>query len=218
VKLALFDLDGTLYSSRRILPDAYAEGIEDFNQSHPNSVAVPTESEIFSQVGNPVDTIYRNLFPDLTAGCRHDLQQAIFSSLLTKITEGKGKLFDGVTEVLETLASDRPLAIVTNAQTRYMNAVMETHDLEQYFQAWLCNDDAPNGNKSELVEAHLNRFSTAPENTLLVGDRDSDRKAAETHDVNFIGCRYGYGPNDFPSSVTSLNSITELPDAIRNLS
>ncbi len=217
MKLVLFDLDGTLYTPREILPEAYAEGVRQFNQRHEAPVTVPGESEIFSQVGNPVETTYRNLFPDVSGGERQDLRRLIFSSLLEKIENGEGALFEGVKEVLETLRKDSTLAIVTNAQTRYMNSVVETHDLQPYFRSWLCNDDAPSGKKSELVKVHLERFKVPPEDAVLVGDRESDRRAAATHNVWFVGTRYGYGNASFPTSVETIESITDLPNKISDL-
>lgn len=217
MNLILFDLDGTLYSSRSILPTAYAEGIDRFNQEQDRSVPVPPDEEIFDQVGNPVDEIYENLFPDLTDGERPRLQQSIFSALLCRIRRGEGRLFEGVESVLETLGDRRPLGVVTNAQTEYMNSVLETHDLDRHFESTLCNDDAPNGEKSEIVEMQLRKFDVSPRDALLVGDRESDRDAAEEHGVHFIGCTFGYGRESLFEGEPTVGAFTELPDRIRTL-
>lgn len=217
MNLILFDLDGTLYSSREILPTAYAEGIERFNEQHSRSVPVPADEEIFDQVGNPVNEIYENLFPNLSDEERPQLQESIFSVLLDRIQRGEGRLFEGVQSVLETLGEHRPLGVVTNAQTQYMNSVLETHDLDRHFEQTLCNDDAPNGEKSEIVEMQLRKFDVSPRDALLVGDRESDRLAARTHGLHFIGCDFGYGRESLFEGETTVGAFTELPDRIRTL-
>lgn len=214
MNLILFDLDGTLYSSRNILPTAYAEGIERFNQEHNRSVAVPSDDEIFDQVGNPVNEIYENLFPTVSDEERPRLQKSIFSALLRRIRQGEGGVFDGVHSVLKKLGRQRPLGIVTNAQTEYMNSVLRTHNLEDSFEKVLCNNDAPNRKKSELVDQQLRNFEVDPRKTLLVGDRASDRKAADAHGVHFVGCTFGYGSPSLFDGIRTIESFGELPEVV----
>lgn len=215
MNLILFDLDGTLYSSREILPTAYQQGIKVFNESQDrHEVDVPTEEQIFNQVGKPVDEIYANLFPGVDEDLRSDLQRSIFSTLLEKIQNRQGRLYEGVKDVLNRLNSKRKLCMITNAQQAYMEAVVDAHSLEPFFMAQLCNDDAPNGKKSQNVDALLNQFGASPSDTLLVGDRASDRKAAEKHDVQFVGCEYGYGRKELFSDTNSIERFTELLDTI----
>lgn len=210
--LLLFDLDGTLYSSRGILPAAYRQGIREFNRDFEPDVDVPTEEEIFDQVGKPAPEIYENLFPALTAEQSAELQKRIFGALLERIKNREGRLYDGVQSGLETLAKRYPIGLVTNAQTAYMEAVLETHDLRQYFGRTLCHDDAPNGRKAELVEMTLRHFGMSESESLMIGDRRSDYEAAETHGVPFIHCGYGYGNHDdFPES-PRIESFGELLD------
>ncbi len=210
MNLILFDLDGTLYSSRDILPDAYRTGIEVFNQKQNQSVEVPGDDAIFNQVGKPPDDIYENLFPELSVEDRPVLQQEIFTDLLRRIQDGEGTLYEGTRDVLAELSKSRSIGLVTNAQTKYMKNVLSTHDLKDFFGLTLCNDDAPNGRKEEIVAQQLEHFEVPKSRTVLVGDRISDRRAAETHDIEFIGCRFGYGSPDVFKNVPSLNALPEL--------
>lgn len=218
MKLILFDLDGTLYSSKTILPTSYREGIEEFNQNNSPSVNIPDDETIFDQVGKPADQIYEDLWPELNDAQRIKLQQSIFSNLLKLIQDKKGNLYEGVRTILDQLYPDHTLTVVTNAQTRYMNAVLENHNLTQFFDSYLCNDDAPTGKKSELVAEQLENFSLKPEESLLVGDRESDRNAARQHGLTFVGCTYGYGNEGLFQDEATLQKFEDLPDIIRELS
>lgn len=212
MSLLLFDLDGTLYSSRGILPDAYRLGINQFNEEFDPDVDVPSDEAIFDQVGKPAPEIYRNLFPDLDDRETSALQDRIFSALLERIKRKDGELYDGVREVLDRLADSFDLGLVTNAQTAYMEAALKAHDLDQYFGKTLCHDDAPEGRKSELVAEMLEFFDGRPETTRMIGDRQSDYEAANKHDVPFIHCTYGYGSDDsFPGS-QRIKAFGELLD------
>lgn len=210
MNLILFDLDGTLYSSRGILPDAYRAGIRAFNEKYEADVQVPSDKAIFNQVGNPADEIYNNLFSGLTAGDRGRLQKKIFSDLLRRIRNAEGELYEGTSSVLSELTRSHNLGLVTNAQTEYMEAVLETHDLNQYFGRTLCNDDAPNGTKGEIVAQQLEHFGVNGADGLMVGDRTSDREAARKHELTFVGCRFGYGSADLFEDVSTINTLPEL--------
>lgn len=210
--LILFDLDGTLYSSRNILPKAYEDGITEFNQTTDSStVQVPSDKEIFDQVGKPVEEIYGTLFPELDFSAVERLRRAIVSNLLRLIREKEGRLYEGIPEVLDQLRTNRLMGLVTNAETPYMKAVLESHNLDRYFEICLCYDDAPNGKKSELVRMVLNKFDTIPQRTLLFGDRSSDLNAARTNETQFVGCEYGYGKPDGFNSVRSIGHPQEIP-------
>lgn len=214
MELLLFDLDGTLYSSRGILPSAYRQGIEEFNRNFEADVEVPSDAEIFNQVGKPAPQIYENLFPALDANEASELQQRIFGALLERIKNREGELYDGVRSGLAQLAKRHPLALVTNAQTAYMEAVLETHDLRQFFGKTLCHDNAPNGRKAELVEMTLGDFEVSGSEGCMIGDRTSDYEAARAHQVPFIHCAYGYGSSDsFPES-PRIESFGELLDGV----
>jgi phosphoglycolate phosphatase len=214
VNLILFDLDGTLYSSRSILPDAYRAGIESFNEAFDRDVEVPANGMIFDQVGDPVDEIYENLFPELSPTDRNRLQQKIFSELLQRIRQAEGELYDGTRRVLSKLSRSYHLGLVTNAQTEYMKNVLQTHALDRFFERTLCNDDAPNGTKSEIVGQQLKYFRVAGEEALMVGDRSSDRRAARKNGLTFVGCQFGYGSSDLFEQAPDIDSLPELLDQI----
>lgn len=208
--LLLFDLDGTLYSSRGILPDAYREGIKTYNRDFNASLEVPSDSAIFNQVGKPAPEIYENLFPQLDSSQSAQLQERIFSALLERIQSGNGRLYPGVESVLERLSEDYRLGLVTNAQTRYMESVLKTHGLDDYFQERLCHDDAPNGRKSELVKMSLERFRKPPQKSRMIGDRQSDYRAASRNNVSFIHCVYGYGNPETTPDSPRVERLSEL--------
>lgn len=213
MKLVLFDLDGTLYDARDILPPAYRRGIRALNESTGQSLDVPGESTILDQVGTPADEIFDNLFPELPPDHRALLQREIVSALQAFIRNREGRLMEATHEVLGELNQRTTLALVTNARPSYMNAVVQTHDLGSYFACTYCVEDAPDREKSTLVERVLREQDQTPGKALMVGDRTSDREAARAHGVRFLGCEYGYGK---PGETAGEETIASLRDLLEH--
>ncbi len=209
IKGIFFDLDGTLYLSTPILHSAYAEGIKSYNEASGREVRIPTEREVLEQVGNPVDKIYANLFPDLAPAERDKMTRRIVSTLLKKIKRRGGRLIEGVPAVLDQLNSKYSLALVTNAQKAYMDAVVETYELGKYFSSMICAGEIETNDKADLIEISLNRLGLKAKEVVMIGDRLSDRKAAEQAGTGFIGCSFGHGSDDLIGEI-KVDSLKEI--------
>ncbi len=209
IKGIFFDLDGTLYLSTPILHSAYAEGIESYNEASGRGVRIPTEQEVLEQVGNPVEEIYANLFPELVPEERDKMTRRIVSNLLKKINSRGGRLVEGIPAVLDQLSSKYSLALVTNAQKAYMDAVVETYELGKYFSSMICAGEIETNDKARLIEISLKRLDLEAEEVVMVGDRISDRKAAEQAGTGFIGCSFGHG-SDGSIGELKVDSLKEI--------
>lgn len=211
--LVLFDLDGTLYRSTSILPTAYQDGIKRFNDEYGRSIAVPDEEAILAEVGNPAEQIYRNLFPELESEHQSTLSQLVLDRLAELIRDGGGELIEGVPEVLGDLSGRYDMGLVTNARVKYMDAVVETHNLEQYFDNLKCIGMVESDQKVTLVNDMLEYFGRPAEGTVMIGDRRSDYDAATGAGTRFIGCQFGYSPEkEFPDD----HVIDEFPELLNH--
>lgn len=211
-ELVLFDLDGTLYRSTSILPEAYREGIGQFVEESNKELEVPDEDAILAEVGNPAQEIYRNLFPSLSPEEQETLGLKVLHGLADLIRDGGGQLIEGVPEVLEQLKKRFRMGLVTNARVAYMEAVVETYNLEQYFERLRCIEMVDSNEKATLVRGMLDYFDTDPTRTVVIGDRKSDYDAAMETGTRFIGCRFGYSPEkEFPDD-NVIDTFAELLD------
>lgn len=210
LELILFDLDGTLYKSTEILPRSYRQGIERFLETQNIDCEVPSEEQILNQIGNPADEIYENLFPQLTSTQCKQLSREIVDELTELIRKGNGSLITGVPEVLGQLQKHYPLGLVTNARIDYMDAVVETYQLDQYFFRMKCIEMVESNKKARLVQDMLENAGVSAEETVLVGDRKSDYDAAQEMGTGFIGCEFGYSSRgEFPQAET-IHEFREL--------
>lgn len=210
LKLILFDLDGTLYHSTPLLHEAYSRAVERYRKRTGHDLHPPDEEEIFSRVGKPVDEFYPRLFPDLGGSELEELKGMILEEQVDSISGGKGILTAGAHEVLRVLRSAFRMGLVTNARRPYMETVLETHELADYFERARCIGDVEGNKKSILVRGMLEAFGTAPERTLLIGDRASDCRAARDTGSRFIGCHFGFGEADEFDGAPRLRRLTQL--------
>ncbi len=216
IKGLFFDLDGTLYLSTPILHSCYAEGIKNFNREQNQDVRIPTEKEVLAQVGNPVEEIYTNLFPNVDDDLFQPLSENIVSTLLQKIRTKQGKLVEGVQQVLEKLKTDYRLGLVTNAQRAYLETVAETHGLDEYFARMICIEEIDSNDKADLIKIILADYGLKPKEVMMVGDRSSDLNAARTAGTGFVGCLYGHG--DLAGKYPVLDEFRDLPALLAEIS
>lgn len=219
----VFDLDGTLFTSEAILCDAYRESIDSLNDRRGTAYVAPGVEKILAQVGRPVWEIFRALFPEMTDDERREAADGVLARLDTLIRAGRGRLYDGVKEMLAECASEFDLYLVSNCRRIYLAAVAETYELAPSFVDIRCNEDEPALGKKGILKRWIDSCST--ENAVrgvMIGDRFSDGEAAEYAGIPWIGCRYGYAvddraTNELNSATLVVGSVEEIFSAVRNI-
>jgi phosphoglycolate phosphatase len=213
-----FDLDGTLYSSEAILGPAYADAVAEANAEWGTNYRVPTTPEILAQVGRPVREIMRRLYPTMPADHIEAFSTRSLDQLVRRIRNRGGFVFAGVSEMLEQLADrGHPLLLVSNCRRPYLEAILETFALGKFFEAAVCNEDAPELGKSGLLVQIL-----AGRTGVMVGDRASDGEAARHARIPWIGCRYGHAGAEAVGAELDgadgiAGSVGEIPKLVESL-
>jgi phosphoglycolate phosphatase len=196
--LIAFDLDGVIYSSEPFLGEAYREAIARVNAQRPGSFPrVPSTREILDHVGWPVPVILNRLFPQIDPEAVRLLYSATLTVICAHMAQGEGILFGGVAATLTRLRhAGLRLAIASNGRRQYVETVLTTHRIAQYFEELVSVGDAGIEGKGDVLRALLLRNGVGPSETIMVGDRDSDVEAAAAVGCHFIGCDYGHGYRD----------------------
>ncbi len=212
----VFDLDGTLYTSETILGPAYEAVITDRNRAWGMSYRVPTAAEVLAYVGRPGREIITKLFPDLAPERVTETSDRILVELVALIRKGGGRVFEGVHETLAGIkGGGAELSIVSNCRRSYLEAILETFALKEYFREAWCNEDAPELGKNGLLVRVL-----AGRKGVMIGDRASDGVAARGAGVPWIGCAFGHSaPDDaeLAGADAVIRDFTDLPEALARL-
>lgn len=206
VNLIIFDMDGTILPS---LPPVY-ESIK----------------RAFAKLGWPVTFSPEEInqfFGVTTASARGGLYEFITppdSHLsIPEVREKVRREYEGTFRdmaqtypaVKETLATLRKrgykLAQYTNASTMYLNIVMSTLDIRDYFDYIECIQDN-NLTKPELVRKIKQKFGGLT--AAVVGDRVHDVEAAWETGSLAIGALYGYGGEEPARADITINKFDDL--------
>ncbi|MCP4180498.1 MAG: HAD hydrolase-like protein, partial [bacterium] len=168
-------------------------------------------------LGLPVTQIFGKLFPQLDKKEALQLNDYCTRSLVYQIRLGGGYLFDGVKAVLNDLnKSGYKMLVASNGRQEYVEAILETYDIIKYFmkkQAYL-NDEFKD--KTDIVRYYIDNI-VKEDIIIMIGDRFTDREAAEKNDIPFSGCTFGHSEDKELQGVKYLaDSFKDIPGIIKN--
>lgn len=160
-------------------------------------------------------------FEQLVAAAGLEADPVVMADAFVAGLGGHGDLYPGVRSVLETLAVQASLALVTNGLSEVQRARIERLDLGRYFDAVVISSEVGAAKPStEIFELAFELLgSPAKESTLMVGDSlTSDIQGG----INFgiATCWYnpshrGAGDSDhFDAPDFEIDSLDRLPDII----
>ncbi len=183
VLLLIFDLDGTLYRTESSFVRTMRRIYADRGLPHPGDAA------ILGMVGETFDTFLDWLLSQGFDGGRERLQEEIARAEMTAIRE-HGELYAGVPGTLRELRRRGCLlALCTNGDRRYVDAVLTRGRIAEFFSA-LSTLERGGRTKSERVGDLVREFRLPQ--AVVVGDRTHDLEAARANGCPMVGAAYGY--------------------------
>ena len=206
IKLIIFDMDGTILPS--LLPfyesikRAFAKlgwpvtfGPEEINRFFGVSVASTKGS------------VYEFITPPHSHISIEEVRERVRAEN-AEVFQEMAQTYPGVQETLKTLRQrGYKLAQYTNASTSYLNVIMSSLRLRDYFDYVECIEDN-HVTKSELVKKIRERFGGAK--AAVVGDRIHDIEAARENDCLSIGVLFGYGGKEPEQADLTINKFDDL--------
>jgi len=110
------------------------------------------------------------------------------------------------------------LGCVTNKAAEFTLPILRDLGIQDYFEVTICGDDTPRKKPDPLpLLTAAERMSMKPENSMMLGDSQSDVKAARAAGFQIICMSYGYNHGEDihsydPDAV--IDSFTELKQYI----
>lgn len=188
--LVVFDLDGTLIDSARDLAGALNQTLD---RLRPGTPALPLE-DVRAMIGDgALKLITRALRAVGLPDPPQDALPVFLECYRARLLE-ETRLYPGVAEVLEALASRR-LAVLTNKPGDLSRAILEGLGVAQRFEWVYGGGDLP-AKKPDPVGLHrlLAESGLSPEQAVMVGDSAIDVRTGRAAGVRTIGVRYGFDP------------------------
>lgn len=223
--LFVFDLDGTLIDSRRDLADA-ANALLEERGGAPLQV-----DTIARMVGEGAALLVRRALT--AAGLDPDSPDALprFLELYDDRLLTHTRLYDGVRQALEALATNTPLAVLTNKPARATLTILDGLGVAHFFK-WIVGGDGPLPRKPNpaALQELMKRADTAPSQTVMIGDSPIDLSTARAAGTRVCLVRYGFGfvssahdlgrddllvdrPSDLVPLLRSISKASPIPDS-----
>lgn len=187
IRLAVFDLDGTLVNSLADLAAASNYGLRTLGfPEH------PTEQFRYF-VGNGVRKLCERVLPE-DAQDYADRQHALFSEYYNAHYADETRPYPGITELLPRLKDAGILLAVASNKTE----VFTRKIVEHFFGTALFDlvsgkiEGRPVKPDPAILQAAMQQFGTAPRETVMIGDSNVDIRTAKAACTHSIGCLWGF--------------------------
>ncbi|NOQ30606.1 MAG: HAD-IA family hydrolase [Helicobacteraceae bacterium] len=138
-----------------------------------------------------------------------DRQSKYFEEYYTKNYANQIKLYDGITNLLESLKDHYSFSIATNAATKYGVMMVEHLNIAHYFDEVIGADKVTQGKPNpEMILKLMQTQNYKKESTLLIGDSQKDIMAAKSADLEYIVVNWGFSNHD--NALTDVNELLKL--------
>ena len=187
IRLAVFDLDGTLVNSLADLAAASNYGLRTLGfPEH------PTEQFRYF-VGNGVRKLCERVLPE-DAKEYVDRQYALFSEYYNTHYADKTRPYPGIEALLLRLKGEGMRLAVASNKTESFTREIVTHffgtDLFDLVSGKI--DGRPVKPDPAILQAVMQQLGTAPEETVMIGDSNVDVRTALAAGTHSIGCVWGF--------------------------
>ena len=200
----LFDLDGTLWDSSAECTDAWNTVIRE----QTNRTEQFTVDDMHNFMGRTMEAIAALMFPSLPEAERLHILDLCTAHEHAFLRTHPAKLYGGERAVIEELAKEYALGVVSNCQDGYIEIYLDQCGFSELFSDCEC---AGRTGKSKGQNIRLVMERQGITDCVYVGDTQGDADAAKDAGIPFIHAAYGFGRPDFCAA--AIRDISELPAA-----
>ncbi|RBP04428.1 HAD family hydrolase [Rossellomorea aquimaris] len=190
----IFDMDGTLFQTDKILETSLDDTFERLRTQNQWDAETPIEKyrEI---MGVPLPKVWETLLPDHSLEDREQTDVYFLERLIQNIRKGKGALYPHVQEVFSHLKGNGfSIYIASNGLIEYLNAIVGYYGLDEWVSGVFSIQHIESMNKSDLVRHIVDTYEIS--RGAVVGDRLSDIHAAKDNGLVAVGCRFDFAQEE----------------------
>lgn len=206
-KLIVFDLDGTLNRT-----ELFSVGVHRMVQTEFGWPAQSPE-QIMSIFGAPASEYIESLLPGADDATKRNYLNRV--SEAERDSMNLAAAYEGCIEMMDTLhAKGYKTAVCSNSSFRYINAVLtaiKLADKIDYIQPL----EPGMTTKGQSLGSLLAKTGCSV--AVMVGDTVYDQQAAMDNKIPFLGCRYGYRPQEMEDLENAVDKPLDIPAAIAAL-
>lgn len=191
LRLALFDMDGTLVDSQGHITQSMARAFEHEGLVPPDNAAVR------AIIGLSLPMAVARLAPGLEPAALERVV-AVYKDTYVGLRSADGAasspLFPGALDCLERLGGDPAvmLGVATGKSRRGLSHVLEMHGLNGRFDTLQVADDHPSKPHPAMVLQALAETGVASRDVVMIGDTTYDMEMGRAAGVRCLGVAWGY--------------------------
>jgi phosphoglycolate phosphatase len=191
VKLVLFDCDGTLVDSGRLIHEVMVRTFVHHDMPEPTYEA--TKSIIGITLDSAIARIMGQEHVDERVAAMTAHYKSIYSDARA-LPHFQEPLFNDIAHVMDTLSArdDLLLGAVTGKSRRGLNLIVETHGFEKTFFVSRTADDCPSKPHPAMVLECCTDAGIDAADTIVIGDSIYDMGMAKAAGAKAIGVSWGY--------------------------
>jgi phosphoglycolate phosphatase len=191
LRLAIWDVDGTLVDSRAVIQACMETAFRDCGLPPPDYDATRRIVGLSLAAG-----IAQLAPPDLGRGRLEHLVDT-YRHAFTRLRADPAlhePMYDGALGVLDRLKQDGwLLAIATGKTHRGLDGLFAKHNIKSYFDTVWCADDGPGKPHPFMVEQSMRALGCSPAQSLMIGDAIHDIAMGRAAGVRSLGVSWGFG-------------------------
>ena len=174
MKLAVWDVDGTIIDSRASITGAMTAAFE------ANGLVAPSYDQQRAIVGMSLSPAIAALAPEASDELLAALQADYVSAFVRRRASGAHDLmYDGADPLLRRLKADGwTMAVATGKSRAGVVSIFDAHDLHDLFDAVHCADDGPGKPDPHMLICNMRALGAKPANTIMIGDTSHDMAMA----------------------------------------
>lgn len=188
MRLAIFDLDGTLIDSVALIVETVVAAFERAGHTIPDEKSIRAISGITAREALGI------LAPE-TEPRRVDVIMEIYrEEYLRRAGVGREPLFAGAIAALDRLQADPDtiLAVATGKGYRGAVTLLESHGIIERFQSVQTPDHNRGKPDPEMIHTAMQKAGVPRQHTVMIGDTVHDMRMAKAAGVGAIGVAWGY--------------------------
>lgn len=195
MKLVLFDCDGTLVDSAKLIHEVMARTFVEFGHTRPEFASTK------SIIGLTLDIAIARMQGKDEIDSEARAMTAHYKSIFGGVRSEAGfqePLFDGIQVVIDQLAEREEMLIgaVTGKSRRGLDLILDTHGFRPHFIVSRTADDCPSKPHPAMVTECCHETGMDVRDTIVIGDAIYDMQMAKSAGAKAIGVSWGYASVD----------------------
>ncbi|WP_223559266.1 HAD family hydrolase [Chryseobacterium lathyri] len=211
-KNLIFDLDGTLWDPRATIIKVWNEVL----MKHELIRKEMKPEDMNQYLGLLADDILKDIIPGISDHKIKEVLSEVVQRESKVLRLHGGILYDEVSETLKVLAKNHKLFIVSNCQDGYIEAFLDYYQFNDLFTDIECYGRTKKP-KSENIRLILERNHLSIENSVYIGDTQTDYDSAKANGLPFVFCKYGFGKLSDSLYESSIFTFSDLRTYISNV-